>query len=144
MVDPSVVGVTCLCLVRADVEVVCQLVWRTCVRCRKQLQVVKCDRINGSTCCAVGPGEQRLGAVTRTDAVDVVVLREGWDSFDVCDARNQPLSLIVKVEEGPVPEDGPTDASAELVKTQFRLATVCLKHIATVEDIVAEELIHAS
>ena len=90
MVDPSVVGVTCLCFVRADREVVCQLAWRTGVWCREQLQVVKCDRINGSTCCAVGRGEQSLGAVTRTDAVDVVVFREGWDSFDVGDVRNQP------------------------------------------------------
>ena len=50
-------------------------------------------------------------------------------------------AFIVKVKEGPVAEDGATDAGSILVLAQFRLGAGALEEVAAIEDVVAEVLV---
>jgi hypothetical protein len=85
MVDASVVGVAVLCLVRADREIVAEY-GRISIRwCRKQLQVVRCNRINRKASRAVARRQQRLGRPA-VDTVDVIVLSYVWYGARVGDA----------------------------------------------------------
>ncbi len=149
MVDPSVVGVVVLRLVRADGEVVGDV---AIGGLREELQIVQHQWIDAiderrtreitarGGQRAVARREQRLGR-SAVLAVNVIPLSQRWHGAGIGNTRDLAESFIVKIEESSVSPDGSADATAVLILAQFGLGSSVLKEIAAVEDVVAEVLV---